>query len=121
MWESMGVKPWSVLRCLLPILAIVGILAAPLAAPAAASAMAPAAMSAMADEMPCCPGEKPAMPDCSKSCPLMTVCTAKCFQNLSTATGTVIARLTLAGLVVPSNDRVGASLTQAPPAPPPRT
>jgi hypothetical protein len=78
-------------------------------------------MTEMADDMPCCPPEKPAMPDCSKCCPLMTVCMAKCFQNLSTAASTVLVPLRVAGLIVPSNDALGSSLAQAPPARPPRT
>ncbi|WP_375462517.1 hypothetical protein [uncultured Methylobacterium sp.] len=35
-------------------------------------------MAGMAmDVMPCCPHEEPAMPDCSKGCPLMALCLAK--------------------------------------------
>jgi hypothetical protein len=115
------VKLWSVLRCLLPILAVVGILAAPVVGPPAAAVVDHAAVTAMADDMPCCPREKPAMPDCSKACPLMTVCTAKCFQNVSTAPATALLPMMLAGLLVPANDAFGASLAQAPPARPPRT
>jgi hypothetical protein len=115
------VNLWSVLRCLLPILALVGIVLAPLAAPAAAAAMTHASMAAMADDMPCCPHEKPVMPDCGKSCPLMAVCTAKCFQNLSAPASAVAVPLTQAGVIVPADDALGASLAQAPPSRPPRT
>ena len=113
-------KLWRTLRILLPVLAIVGIVIGPLTAPAA-SGMVPAATAEMADDMPCCPDEQPAMPDCSKACPLLAVCFAKCVQNLSTAAGTAIAPLILAGIIFPANDALGASLAQAPPARPPRT
>src|SRR5215212_10437972 len=96
-----GVKLWLILRRLLPILAIMGLVVAPLAAPTAASAMARASTAAMADDMPCCPHEKPAMPDCAKACPLMAICLAKCFRDISAAVA-VSAPLAIAERIVPS-------------------
>ena len=52
--------------------------------------MSAAATMAMAEDMPCCPDEKPAMPDCAKACPLMALCLAKCFQNLPIATALTV-------------------------------
>src|SRR3954449_5054836 len=116
----MVVNVWRTLRMLLPVLAMAGIIAAPLAVPAAAM-VAAAPGTEMADGMPCCPHDKPAMPDCSKACPLMAVCMAKCFQNVPTTASAVVLPLTVAGLLVPADDPFGASLAQAPPSRPPRT
>src|SRR5215207_1640008 len=77
-------KLWSALRNLLPVLAILGLVLGPLTLPAAAmtSAGAPAAAvdtagMDMGEDMPCCPTKQ--APPCDKSCPLMTLCVAKCF------------------------------------------
>lgn len=114
-------KLWRILHMLLPVLAIVGIMMFPLAAPAAAGMMPTEVATAMADDMPCCPPEELSVPDCSKVCPLMTACFVKCVQYQSTASGTFIAPSTLDGLAVPANDALVASLAPAPPARPPRT
>src|SRR4051812_43519316 len=111
------VKLWLALCRLLPILAIVGLVMAPLAAPAAAAAMTGTSTAAMTDDMPCCP--KPPMPDCAKACPLMAVCLAKCFQNVSIV-GAVTAPLIVAERIVPPDEAQWDSLPQAPPPRPPR-
>ena len=116
-----GVKLWLILRRLLSVLAIVGLVVAPLAAPGAASAMARASTAAMADDMPCCPHEKPAMPDCAKACPLMAICLAKCFQNIPVAGASLSAPLIVAERIAPANEAQGESLPQAPLPRPPRT
>ncbi|MEE7462744.1 hypothetical protein MFUR16E_16475 [Methylobacterium fujisawaense] len=87
---------WLALRRLLPLLAVLGFALTPVAVPAATAGMhASAAPSAhvhhrampgmdmghdagdMAmDDMPCCPHEKAAKPDCGKGCPLMALCLA---------------------------------------------
>ena len=120
MWQTISVKLWSVFRCLLPTLAVVGMLIAPLAVPATAALADRAAMTDMADGMPCCPEEGPAIPDCGKSCPLMMICLAKCLQNIPPAASTLLVPLVMAGLFVPGNDALGASLLHPPPARPPR-
>jgi len=83
---------------LLSILAIVGMVAAPMAAPAgvgmmeAVSMAEPADMAmsamdlsdtAMSDDMPCCPTQQQQQtPDCGKAtCPSMALCLAKCFSS----------------------------------------
>ena len=95
---------WLALRRLLPLLAVIGLALAPVTASAAAAGMrAPTAvqghamampdeamadMAGMAmDEMPCCPKERPDMPDCSKGCPLMALCLAKVATGLPVAVG----------------------------------
>ncbi len=94
-------NPWSALRRLLPLLAVISLALTPVTAPAAiAGPHAPMAASAHGhmdhhhagapeaaaaesgvsgtiadmDAMPCCP--KPAKPDCAKGCPLMALCLA---------------------------------------------
>jgi hypothetical protein len=113
-----AVKLWLVLRRLLSILAIVGLVVAPLVTPATAGGMTAAGVAAMAD-MPCCPDEKPAMPDCAKTCPLMAICLAKCFRDLSAGVA-VSAPLAIAERIVPSDEAQWDSLSQAPPPRPPR-
>jgi hypothetical protein len=101
---------WLALRRLLPLLAVLSLALTPVTAPAATAGMhatmSPAihdhhghAMPDMADDgsgqmdmadmamddMPCCPHEKAAKPDCSKGCPLMALCLATTASLLPTA------------------------------------
>ena len=39
-------------------------------------------MAVAMDDMPCCPQDTPALPDCSKGCPLMALCLAKVASGL---------------------------------------
>lgn len=105
---------------LLPILAIVGIITAPLATPAAAGMMAAGHMTEMADDMPCCPDGKPVMPDCAKACPLMMVCLSKAFRTVSGVTGALPA-LALVAVIIPADEAMRDGLVQPPPARPPRS
>lgn len=73
------------------------------------------------EEMPCCPPEKSAIPDCQKACPLMAVCMAKCFQNLPLAAAFLSHRTATAGTIAPLDDARLALLNEAPPPKPPRT
>ena len=86
-------KPWLAITRLLAILAILGLVLAPFTAPAVAGgtaapvatadgAMDMASMDADMADMPCCPPEKPVMPDCQKACPLATQCLAKIVQGI---------------------------------------
>ena len=122
-------KSWPAITRLLSILAIVGLVLAPFTAPAVAGGMAaPMAMmdtgtgmpsmdggTAMA-EMPCCPPEQPAVPDCQKACPLVTLCLAKLVQGVLPV-GTVSAQFSIALALIPGND---AALDTLAPIPPPR-
>ena len=102
------------------VLALAGLIGAPLVAPMPAAA-APSGMStsAMADDMPCCPPETPSTPDCYKGCPLLTVCMAKCLHNLA-GLGSRLASPGLATVILPRDEAMPAGLAQAPPARPPR-
>jgi hypothetical protein len=129
------VKFWLAIRRLLPILAVLGLVLAPATTPAVAaglagpmlSASAHAAMAGMAVEetgmssdMPCCPPEKPVMPDCHKACPLVALCMAKCLGGLLASAGEPL-RLASSAQMISRNEIAPASLVQAPPPPPPRS
>ncbi|GJD31229.1 hypothetical protein PMNALOAF_2483 [Methylobacterium adhaesivum] len=136
MWHRPFVTFWLALRRLLPLLAVLSLALAPVTASAAAAGMrAPTAvqghtmavpddamddMAGMAmDEMPCCPKERPDMPDCSKGCPLMALCLAKVATGLPVAVG-LPGRVSVvegtAWAVIASFD----SLSQGPPTEPPQ-
>jgi hypothetical protein len=125
-------KPWLAITRLLSVLAIVGIVLAPFTAPAVAGGMAaPMTMMdtatdmtsmdgdmAMAD-MPCCPPERPAMPDCQKACPLATLCLAKIVQGILPV-GAVSTRFSVALVLLPGNDATPDTLAPLPPPRPPQ-
>jgi hypothetical protein len=80
---------------LLCLVAVLGLVVAPLARPAAAQpgAMPSTSMDvaatdsemAMPEGMPCCP-EKAPVPDCAKSCPLMALCLSVTVSTLPSGT-----------------------------------
>lgn len=128
--------PWLALCRLLSICAIVGLVLAPLTAPAGAVGMGAAAMGGaapsamqdvvagasaaeMADGMPCCPPEKPALPDCQKACPWAALCLAKCFGG-AVASAFVPIRVARAASLAAFDDAARDGLPQAPPPRPPR-
>lgn len=122
---------------LLSICAIVGLVLAPVIMPANAVGAgavvmgstgssakqdlvgATASIAEMADGMPCCPPDKPAVPDCQKACPLATMCLAKCFSG-AVASSFVPIRVARAASVAAFDDVAPDSLPQAPPPRPPR-
>ncbi|NEU14319.1 hypothetical protein G3T14_19625 [Methylobacterium sp. BTF04] len=124
---------WLALRRLLPLLAVLSLALAPVTASAAAAGMhAPTAiqghamampdddMAGMAmDDMPCCPKERPALPDCSKGCPLMALCLAKVATGLPGVLG-MPARLAVVQGTVWAVTATFDSLLQVPPTEPPR-
>lgn len=127
---------WLALRRLLPLLAVLSLALAPVTASTAAAGIR-ASMSVSADhkpvaemgaddvagmamdDMPCCPHEKPAMPDCSKACPLMALCLAKVVPGLPMGVGLSVPVPVALG-VAWDGDAAFASLAQAPPSEPPR-
>ncbi|USJ28538.1 hypothetical protein [Ensifer adhaerens] len=111
---------------LLSILAILGLLTAPMATPSAAEAMAGASMvgtmdmGAMPDDMSCCPDQKQSLPSCQKSCPLATICMAKCVPGVAQREFALF-RLDRAVKVDPYKDRMRDPTIGTPPDRPPRT
>ena len=110
------------------VLAIAGLVLAPLARPTmampsemAAAAHEHGAMDAQADmampaDMPCCPDK---VPDCSKDCPLMALCMVGAMQAAPHGPALFIP-LTIASALVPPNESDRAGLSQAPPPRPPK-
>jgi hypothetical protein len=115
------VKTSGILRHVLAIFVIAGLIAGPLAAPAAAADMAQATpMAGMSDDMPCCPHTPPPL-DCPK-CPFMAVCSVpQCLLGLPT--GMVMGALTptVAQLLIPLSDLQRDGLGYSPPPRPPRS
>lgn len=118
----------SLLRRLLAILVIVGLTAGPFAASAAVGPMEPSsgmsmAMTdeAMVGDMPCCPDEKPMLPDCQKLCPLMMSCLAKCFQPGPLVSAWDRSALRLTDIIGLRDDALPSGLAAEPPPRPPRT
>ncbi|WP_256939213.1 hypothetical protein [Ensifer adhaerens] len=123
---SSAMRPWSLISRVLSILAILGLLTAPMATPSAAEAVAPAPaagmmdMGAMPDDMSCCPDQKQSLPDCQKSCPLATICMAKCFPSVSQREFALLRLDRLVNLA-PYMDRMRDPTIGTPPDRPPRT
>jgi hypothetical protein len=114
----------GIIRAVFALLAVVGLILAPLAKPAMAMASEmhsaadrQGAMTMPAD-MPCCPEQAPAQ-DCAKDCPFMAMCAAQAFSNPQQDEGPVMA-LVLATVILPSNDADLISLAQGPPPRPPK-
>jgi len=120
------VKLLSLVFHLLSILAVVSFLAAPMVTPSRAggkenaSLAAMSDMASMSDSMPCCPDEKPSLPDCQKSCPLAILCMAKCFPSVPAASVLIPARFAVAEVKMPGNDVWRDLLPEPPPPEPPR-
>ena len=70
-----------------------------------------------ADHMPCCPN-KPALPNCSKDCPLMALCVAAPL-HFASQTGLIVP-LTLVSIVFPRDQSDPVSVAQTPPRRPPK-
>lgn len=123
MFQPMKVSTW--LRNLLPILAIVGLIVGPFTTPVSGVAMAVAStmsMTAMPDNMPCCPDEAPAVPDCQKTCPLVAMCMAKCFSvGPMLSSVAFVLRAKGGDAIRPGSEAMGDALSIEPPARPPRS
>ena len=112
---------------LFSILAVVGLLIAPIAASQGAAAMADMSMGAMddmqsmsmPDGMPCCPDQTPAAPDQQKSCPFAVSCMAGSVTVAPTAVAFMLL-LTKGQEIAPHNDMERDVLAQFPPLRPPR-
>ncbi|TIX93107.1 hypothetical protein BSK43_002090 [Rhizobium sp. P44RR-XXIV] len=77
-------------------------------------------IGAMAVGMSCCPDQKQSLPDCQKSCPLATICMAKCVPGVAQRVFALfhLDRLVIVGLI---DDQMRNPTTGPPPDRPPRT
>jgi hypothetical protein len=109
----------------LSVLAVCGLIAAPIARPAAATTPAAAkadmaspdmVMDGMAEDMPCCPKK---MPRGCHDCPMMSLCQAGTIVSLP-SDSYLIAFSNLARVLVPLNQADLAGQPQGPPRRPPK-
>src|SRR5260221_13418384 len=118
-------SPWATIRRLLPALAIVGLVLAPVVQPAMAAdmpvtannhaAMSDQADMAMPNGVPCCPDDQKT--DCAKSCPFMAACMAQ-FQSAVPSYG-LSAPFTQASVLMLRNDWTLHAPSICPPPRPP--
>ncbi|MDX1006593.1 hypothetical protein GOE08_06790 [Sinorhizobium medicae] len=124
------------LHRLLFVAALLGIVVGPIGIGAADGAMASSLSSAstpmadmtgtdmagmgMADDMPCCPDEKPIKPDCgSKSCPLAVLCTTAIVGQLATShSWSLNVGWTAHPFLIPPHAELASSLVDPPVRPP---
>jgi hypothetical protein len=113
----------------LALLAMVGLMVAPLvhsamAMPAAdhvmqmagATVTAGMEMAGVAEEMPCCPRKMP-LPDWGSDCPFMALCSA---MLINPPVASLTVPLTAAGVMGPGDQSDLVSVTLAPPRRPPK-
>lgn len=113
-------KPWSFASRLLLALVSFGLVTGPVAASSAVPAMTAQAMARMPDGMPCCPDEKPAVPDCVKDCPLAVLCVTS-FGSISLpSTLAFSVQLPVGDVFLHRLDAILASLVGEPPPRPPK-
>jgi len=138
-WHPNPVTLWLALRRLLPLLAVIGFALTPVAIPAATTGMrafaapsahvhhrampdmdmGPDADGMAMDDMPCCPHEKAAKPDCGKGCPLMALCLATAVSLLPASVAVPVPGATRASPTWPGAAALAS--VRAPPLPePPR-
>lgn len=123
--EIGAVKRSNLLCRLLAVLAVVGLIIAPLTARAHVDGIGSMAMmsvsdgaAAMSDDMPCCP-DKSAPADCDQ-CPLMALCAATTLQAPLQVGIAEISPVTLR-MLLPGSDPEVDSVVYSPPPRPPRS
>lgn len=102
------------------VLALLGLVLAPLAAAPAVPAMNAQAMASMPDGMPCCPDDKPAVADCAKDCPLAILCVTGLVSIPTVDAPSLLLRAPLGDKFLNGRDVVLASLVGEPPPRPPK-
>ena len=115
---------WNSFNRLLAILAVVGLLIAPVVASSAAAAMIHMPMgdmhsAAMPEDMPCCPDQGPMAPDQQKSCPFAILCMTSTIAIAPTIVASVLLPRKGQG-IAPHSDMACDVLAQSPPLRPPR-
>jgi hypothetical protein len=124
MWDYWHVKALAAIRHLFMVLALAGLLLAPVARAAVtmsadhhATMMDMSSADAM-DSMPCCPEDKaPTAPDCAKECVMMCVVN---FSQLVPATVGFLSVALSSIRLAPVSDASLAGLVRAPPPRPPK-
>lgn len=125
--DDRSVRSWTLFKRVLPILAVVGLLIAPIAASQGAAAMAHMPVStvdgmqsmAMPDEMLCCPDQMPAGPIQQKSCPFAVLCMVGLGPNAPIVAAFAL-RLTRSEAIALGNDMERDILSEVPPLRPPK-
>ena len=112
-------NPFGFVGRMLLLLALAGLLLAPLGEAIATPAMSAQAMTAMTGDMDCCPKHAPS-PDCRKDCPFVAFCFVGIGNVLSTEPASFHLRLGDGFLIPHGHDFELASLTGKPPSRPPR-
>jgi hypothetical protein len=120
----------SVVSHALAVLAVSGLVLVPIVRPAMAMPVATemhasvgdavaagSVIADAADDMPCCPS-KPALPDCSKDCPLMALCVTAPIHFVS-QTGLIVP-VTFVAVVFSGARSDLVSIAQPPPRRPPK-
>lgn len=106
------------LNLVLAVLVTVGLAVAPMATPAAAKGHSAAGMTAMTEDMPCCPGEQKSK-DC-QDCPLVAMCVLKTAQAGPSPTAALPQRYAIRTAHSVLNDTPAHGLDRPPPDHPPR-
>jgi hypothetical protein len=116
--------PRVVFNLLIALTVVAGLLVAPLSVPAMAAPQKVAAtgeMQAMADEMPCCPGEQDQKAKDCGSCPFIALCMLQITMPAPGGTATLVDRdFSRSAFALPS-DLLVDGLGEHPPDHPPRT
>ena len=121
----------SVIGRAFAVLAIAGLVLAPIVRPAMAMpvdmdldasmgepmAAEPVAPAAAPNDMPCCPG-KLSLPNCGKDCPLMALCGAAPLHFVSQIS--LIVPITFVSIRFPGDQSELVSVAHAPPRKPPK-
>lgn len=111
---------WYFLVRLFAILAMIGLIFAPVAPSVASSAMAMPMTAEMPDGMPCCPDDQPAIPDCAKDCPFAVVCTAVFVSVATHESSPLASRMLFRDRFRTPGDAILSSLIGDPPPRPPK-
>jgi hypothetical protein len=101
----------------LTILALAGLMLAPIGS---AVAMPSTSSHAMADKMDCCPEQHSKAPNCAKTCPFVALCMTGLSGLLVTEAVTFDVRDFVGLRLLPASDFELASLEGEPPSRPPR-
>ncbi|RFC65911.1 hypothetical protein DY251_16160 [Mesorhizobium denitrificans] len=113
-------KPRAFTRRLLVVLALFGLVLAPLTASSASLTMSAQAMASMPDGMPCCPDDQPAVPDCGKDCPLAVLCLSGLVSVPVPETLRLLTHLPIGDKFLVGREAVLSSLGGEPPPRPPK-